>query len=108
VYHHYEDFYWGFRQFEYYLPEYRNVLLVSDKSLPLPLGTMKWVGYERQTTFVREVPVFDGTDIVLVLSDGESLDVFKSQFDVQRANLLLEAGAKVYVIRREGRKVFNN
>jgi len=108
VYHYYEDFYWGFRQFEYHLPEYRNVLLVSDISLPPPLSTTKWVGWERRTTFVREVPVIDENDIVLVVPAGESLDIFKSHFDVQRANLFLEAGAKIYVIRREAGKVFKN
>jgi hypothetical protein len=108
VYHRYEDFYWGFRQFEYHLPEYRNVLLVSDISLPPPLSSTKWVGRERQTTFVRVMPVFDESDIVLVVPAGESLDIFKSQFDIQRANLFLEAGAKLYVIRREAGKLFNN
>jgi hypothetical protein len=108
VYHRYEDFYWGFRQFEYHLPEYRNVLLVSDISLPPPLSSTKWVGRERQTTFVRVMPVFDESDIVLVVPAGESLDIFESQFDIQRANLFLEAGAKLYVIRREAGKLFNN
>jgi hypothetical protein len=108
VYHRYEDFYWGFRQFEYHLPEYRNVLLVSDISLPPPLSSTKWVGRERQTAFVRVMPVFDESDIVLVVPAGESLDIFKSQFDIHRANLFLEAGAKLYVIRREAGKLFNN
>jgi hypothetical protein len=100
VYHYYEDFYWGFRQFQYHLPEYRNVLLVSDASLPPPLNTKKWVGQGRQTIFVHEIPNFDETDIVLVVPPGQSLDIFKSQLDVQKANLIFEAGAKLYVIRR--------
>jgi hypothetical protein len=100
VYHYYEDFYWGFRQFEYYLPEYRNVLLVADGSLPPPLSTEKWVGQGRQTTFVREIPIFDKTDIVLVVPTGQSLDIFKPQFDIQRADLVLEARVKLYLIRR--------
>jgi hypothetical protein len=57
---------------------------------------------------VRVMPVFDESDIVLVVPAGESLDIFKSQFDIHRANLFLEAGAKLYVIRREAGKLFNN
>jgi hypothetical protein len=108
VYHYYEDFYWGFRQFEYHLPEYRNVLLVTDVSLPPPLSTKIWLGRERQTTFESEVPIPDETDIILVVPAGESLGIFKSQFDVGRAKLVLEAGARLYLIRHEAPKVFKN
>jgi len=100
VYHYYEDFYWGFRHFEYYLPEYRNVLLASDASLPPPLGTMKWVGRGRQTTFVREVPVLNDTDIIVVVPPGESLDLFGPIFDLRGSFLVADDRVKLYVLRR--------
>lgn len=94
--HRYEDFYWSFRHFQYYLPEYQNVLLATDASLPDGLGAKKWVGYERQTTFRSEVPIPEGQDVLLVVPPGQSLDVFKSCFDVRKAVLVIEAGAKLY------------
>jgi hypothetical protein len=100
VYHYYEDFYWGFRHFEYHLPEYRNVLLVSDASLLPPLGTMKWVGRDRQTTFVRDIPAFNDTDIIVVVPPGESLDIFRHVFDVRGSVLVMDGRVKLYVLRR--------
>ena len=98
--HRREDFYWGFRQFEYHLPEYRNVLLAADPSLPGVLATRKWIGYERQTTFVSEVPVSDGQDIVLVVPSSDSLDRYTAQFDVRKATLLLESRVRLYQLHR--------
>jgi ribosomal protein S18 acetylase RimI-like enzyme len=94
--HRLENFYWGFRQFQYHLPEYENVLLVADTSLPGTLGAKKWIGYERRTTFQTEVPIPDGQNVLLVVPPGQSLDVFKSCFDVRKAVLVIECGAKLY------------
>lgn len=94
--HRLENFYWGFRQFQYHLPEYENVLLVADTSLPGTLGAKKWIGYERRTTFQTEVPIPDGQNVLLVVPPGQSLDVFKSCFDVRKAVLVIESGAKLY------------
>ena len=98
--HRREDFYWGFRQFEYHLPEYRNVLLAVDSSLPGVLATRKWIGYERQTTFVSEVPSSDGQDIVLVVPPSDSLDRYEPQFDVRKARLVLDSRVKLYQMHR--------
>jgi hypothetical protein len=98
--HRQEDFYWGFRQFEYHLPEYRNVLLEADASLPGVLATRKWIGYERQTAFVSEVPILDGQDIVLVVPPTDSLARYESQFDVRKATLVLESRLKLYQMHR--------
>ncbi len=98
--HRGEDFYWGFRQFEYYLPEYRNVLLEADASLPGALATKKWIGYERQTVFVSEVPVSDGQDIVLVVPLSDSLDRYEPRFDTRKATLILDSRAKLYQLHR--------
>jgi hypothetical protein len=94
--HRLENFYWGFRQFQYHLPEYENVLLVADTSLPGTLGAKKWIGYERRTTFQTEVPIPDGQNVLLVVPPGQSLDGFKSWFDVRKAVLVIESGAKLY------------
>ncbi len=94
--HRLENLYWGFRQFQYHLPEYENVLLVADTSLPDTLGAKKWIGYERRTTFQTEIPIPDGQGVLLVVPPGQSLDAFKSYFDVRNAVLVMESGAKLY------------
>ena len=98
--HRLENFYWGFRQFQYHLPEYQNALLVADSSLPGTLGTEKWIGYERRTAFQTEVSIPDGEDVLLVVPPGQSLDLFKSWFDVRKAVLVMESGAKLYQLHR--------
>ena len=100
IYHRREDFCWGFRQFEYHLPEYRNVLLVTDPSLPGTRGTKSWIGYERRTSFISELPPRNGQDIVLVVPPADSLDRFESYLDVQKATLLLESHLRLYELHR--------
>ena len=104
VYHWYEDFFWGFRQFQYHLPEYRNVLLRPDASLPRPLGGMAWIGYERRTAFVdvtsipQEQDILQKEDILLVVPPGESVEMFRSTVKLGTEVLLLESGVKLYVL----------
>ena len=97
--HYLEDFFWGFRQFQYHLPEYQNVLLNADASLPGDLGVKKWVGYQRQTTFQSKISIPDGYEVILVVPPGQSLDFFKSCFDVRKAVLVMESGAKLYKLQ---------
>jgi hypothetical protein len=85
-----ENFYWGFRQFQYHLPEYQNILLVADTSVPGALGAKEWIGYQRQTTFQSKVSIPDGYDVVLVVPPGQSLEVFSLCFDVRMAVLVME------------------
>jgi hypothetical protein len=99
VFHYRESFYWSFRQFEYHLPEYRNVLLTSDPSLPGVAGTQKWVGYGRHTTFQSDVEIPKAHQILLVVPPYESLDVFKPEFDVQKAILVTNSVPRVYLLQ---------
>ncbi len=100
LYHRHEDFYWGFRQFQYHLPDYRNVLLDADCSLPGALGTKMWVGYGEQTSFVNNLPLFSGTEVLLVVPPGETLDLFRGYFDLRGSVLVADDGVKLYVLRR--------
>jgi hypothetical protein len=95
--HRREDFYWGFRQFEYHLPEYRNVLLGGDTSLPGALGKGKWLGYQRHTTFPSEMTFPVEQDILIVVPPGESVDKFKTYIDLQTIALVMDAGIKLYL-----------
>ncbi|HTS19216.1 MAG TPA: glycosyltransferase family 39 protein [Verrucomicrobiae bacterium] len=96
--HHWEDFYWGFRQFEYYLPQYQNVLLSSDKSLPGLSGTESWVGYRHQTSFVKQVTVSKSEDIVIVVPPGESIDGFRKYLTFHDAKLILGGRVELYCL----------
>jgi hypothetical protein len=99
LYHWYEDFFWGFRQFQYHLPEYRNVLLRPDASLPGALGEQAWIGHNRITTFVDTNLVPTGLDVLLVVPPGQSVEVFQSKVKLGTEALLLESGVKLYVLR---------
>jgi hypothetical protein len=96
--HRYEDFYWGFRQFEYYLPEYKNVLLTTDSSLPGIAGTQEWIGYGHRTIFVMEAVMTERRDVLLVVPPRESVNIFKSRFDLRNATLISDFGPKLYVL----------
>jgi hypothetical protein len=96
--HQGDNFYWGFRQFEYHLPEYKNILLTADASLPGALGVEKWIGYQRKTTFQSEVSIPKGADVVLFVPPRQSVNSFKSYFDLRNASLLIDSGAKLYLL----------
>jgi hypothetical protein len=74
--HRFENFYWGYAQFKYYLPEYQNVLVWNAPPPALPAA-----------------------DILLVVPPGESLDLFRPIFDLRSAVLVAEDGVKLYVVR---------
>jgi hypothetical protein len=98
LYHRSENFYWGFRQFEYHLPEYRNVLLTTDPSLPGASGTQNWIGYERHTTFGDGLEVSHGQQVLLVVPPGETIDRFKCCFDIQMASLVKDSDIRLYLL----------
>ncbi|HVM61457.1 MAG TPA: hypothetical protein VMV72_11390 [Verrucomicrobiae bacterium] len=94
--HGVESFYWGFRQFEYHLPEYRNVLLFSDASSADDLGRKTWVGYHWKTTFQSDFGAADGQHALLAVPPGLSPDIFGHFFDVRGASLVVESGMTLY------------
>ncbi len=96
--HRREEFYWGFRQFEYYLPEYTNLLLVADSSLPGTPGMREWIGYQRQTIFQTGVPIPAGDDILLVVPPEETVELFKDKFEVRGAHLFAESKVKLFLL----------
>ncbi len=69
--HRGQHFYFGFRQFQYHLPEYRNLLTTPDASLPGARGRQLWLGQNRVTWFVDEPP----EAVTIVEADGASWSV---------------------------------
>jgi hypothetical protein len=99
--HRLENWYWGFTQFAYYLPEYRNVLLPPQATTPGTAGTRAWIGYQHKTAFESEFKIADGEQVVLVVPPDESIDLFQSNFDLRRAALLTNhSSLKLYVLHR--------
>lgn len=96
--HRLENFYWGFAQFAYYLPEYRNALLAPKIALPGAVGTRAWIEYQHETVFESEFKIPDGERVVLVVPPGERVDLFRSNFDLRRAVLVNDSGLKLYVL----------
>jgi hypothetical protein len=77
--HRFENFYWGYAQFKYYLPEYQNVLVWDVPPSGITAG-----------------------DILLIVPPGESLDLFRPIFDLRDVFLVADDGVKLYALRRHG------
>jgi hypothetical protein len=96
--HRLENFYWGFAQFAYYLPEYRNVLLAAKSALPGTVGTRAWVEYRHETMLESEFNIPDKEQVVLVVPPGETVDLFQPDFDLRRAVLVKDSSLKLYLL----------
>jgi len=96
--HAYEFFVWGFRQFQYHLPQHANLLLSPDPSLPAPNGSRLWLGLERQTRFVS-APAFDSyRTLLLVVPTGFDLSLFSRYFDTQEAQRVVGLDGTMYAV----------
>ncbi len=80
-----EYFVFGFRQFQYHLPEFKNILLTPDSSLPGENGRRLWLGQNRQTSFEPAIPANGIRTILLVVPSGESPSIFSRWVDLQAA-----------------------
>jgi hypothetical protein len=96
--HEAQFFYWGFRHFQYYLPEYRNVLLATDGSLPGERGRRFWVGYLLRTEFIKPQEVPTALTAVLVVPPGLDLKTFATFFDVSKARPVKDSGDLLYFV----------
>lgn len=94
--HRGQFFYWGFRHFMYYLPEYRNVLLTTDESLPGARARQQWVAQSKRTVFMDRAEFPPGTTLLLVVPPGETLKLFDPVFSVQGARLVAGTAGTVY------------
>jgi len=99
IYHSDQFFYWGFRQFQCYLTEYRNVLLTPDASLAGGLRRKQWVGEQRQTIFADATYDLPCEWRLLVVPPGQSIHIFGRYFDVSTAKLVRTSRPKLYLVR---------
>jgi hypothetical protein len=100
--HRAEYFFWSFRHFQYHLPEYRNLLLVHDSSLPDERGEKFWLGLGKDTEFIDRLDVRPNETILLVVPRGESLSMFKKFFDISGAQEIEGTAGTLFAVRGAG------
>ena len=96
--HQAELFLRGFRRFKYHLPEYRDVLLTPDASIPGEGGRKLWLCYQRKTEFIDHWGMAQYKTLLPVVPPGEKVGVFASHCDVSRAELVDQSDGMLYAI----------
>jgi hypothetical protein len=91
-------FLWGFRQFQYHLPEYRNVLLTPNRSLPGPLGEKLCIAHRRKTDFVDRLSLPPHGTVVLIVPPLECVDAFQKHFRVGEATVVPGSEGALYTL----------
>jgi hypothetical protein len=83
--HHGQVFFWGFRHFQYHLPEYENYLLTTDRALPSPLDKKLWCAKNRRTEFRDKLEINGRHTLILVVPPGRTVDAFADVLDISHA-----------------------
>ena len=93
-----EHLYWGFRQFQYHLPEYRNLLLAPDASLAGEASTLFWLSQNGRTLFVDSTAILSNKVALLVVPPGMTVAIFARQFDVTGTEPVSDSGGMLYTL----------
>lgn len=96
--HRSEAIWWGFRQFQYQLPHFRNVMLTWDDALPGELSRMLWIGHEGRTTFQRDFELDDSQTALLVVPPGDPPAAWWPGVDFTGAKVVPETAGSVYEV----------
>jgi hypothetical protein len=80
-----EYLFWGFRLFQYHLPEYENCLLTPDPGIAPALTNKLWYAKDWHVEFVDRFEARGRKELILVVPPGETLDLFTNAFDVTTA-----------------------
>jgi hypothetical protein len=83
--HHGQSYFFGLRQFQYYLPEYENWLLTTDRALRPPFNQKLWCATNRRVEFVDRFNPGGHKTIIFVVPPGASVDGFATALDVHQA-----------------------
>jgi hypothetical protein len=83
--HYRQLYYYGFRQFEYYLPEYENWLLTVDRALRPPFNQKLWCARNHQVEFMDQFEIRGHKTLVLVVPPWGAVDEFASVLDIRNA-----------------------
>jgi hypothetical protein len=83
--HHGQSYFFGFRHFQYYLPEYENWLLTTDRALRPPFNHKLWCARNRRVEFMDRFEPRGHTTLILVVPTGGNVDEFAPVLDVHNA-----------------------
>jgi hypothetical protein len=83
--HHGQSYFFGFRQFQYHLPEYENWLLTTDAALRPPFDHKLWCARNHQVEFMDRFEPRAHTTLILVVPPGGNVDEFAPEVDVRHA-----------------------
>ena len=88
----------GMRHFQYYLPEFDQYLLLSDKVMIAPSGKPMMSFREGQLSFVPGLDIVGKQTIILIVPPGRQLSDFGPYCDVERAALVPDSDGIIYTL----------
>jgi hypothetical protein len=99
-----QSYLWGFRHFQYYLPEYENVLLTPDHALPPPLDKKLWYTKGHSVEFVDKFEPRDRRKLLLVVPPGGSVEMYTNIFNVASVEKWdIPQSAPLYILTTTGK-----
>jgi hypothetical protein len=100
--HYGQSFFWGFRHFQYHLPEYDNCLLTADRALAAPWDKRLWYARNRRVSFVDRFDTLNKGILILVVSPGDNVERFARVLDASRTvKWEIDSSEPLYTLRSE-------
>ncbi|HVM61146.1 MAG TPA: glycosyltransferase family 39 protein [Verrucomicrobiae bacterium] len=76
---------WGFRLFQYHMPDYENCLLTPDRAIAPALTNKLWYARDRRVEFADRFELRGRKELILVVAPGQTVEAFTNVFDVSLA-----------------------
>ncbi|HTS17525.1 MAG TPA: glycosyltransferase family 39 protein [Verrucomicrobiae bacterium] len=83
--HYRQYFSWGFRLFQYHMPDYENCLLTPDRAIAPALTNKLWYANNRRLEFEDGLDLHGRKQLILIVPPGQTIDLFTNVFDVSQA-----------------------
>jgi hypothetical protein len=83
--HYRQYFSWGFRLFQYHMPDYENCLLTPDRAIAPALTNKLWYAQDRRLQFEDDIDLHGRKKLLLIVPPGQTIDAFTNVFDVSQA-----------------------
>jgi hypothetical protein len=83
--HYGQSYFYGFRHFQYHLPEYENWLLTTDTAIRSPFNHMLWRARNHEVEFMDQFEPRAHKTLILVVPPGYSVDEFAPVLDIHNA-----------------------
>ncbi len=93
-----EDYLWGIRHFQIYLPEYDQYQLVIDTTVPHPKGMAMWHVRDGRLGFVDKPDLQDKQGVILSVPPGERVEVFAPYLSMASLKALSKKTDNLYFL----------